>query len=184
MNAYRHNRRRNIAMLSTRGIIGGLEKGAYIAGGAVGSRFLTQMVLGAGNTGFMGYFANALAGGLLSVAGDAVRRGSGEYIMYGTFAGIVLRIIQDQTPLGKYFNLSGVDSGMGAIIPANLPMPSIYTGTNGMVRVPNGWGGAIPAVAPATAAGAAGQVVRGGMGAPVGRGLYSTGGGRGLYRPA
>jgi hypothetical protein len=185
MNAYRHNRRRNVGMLSTRGLIGGLEKGAYIAGGAVGSRFLTQLVLGTGNTGFLGYAGNAVAGGLISALGEQLRRGSGEFLMYGTFAGIVLRIIQDQTPLGKYFNLSGVDSGMGAIIPQNLPMPSIYTGHNAMVRVPTGWGpGAVPAVGAATPAAAAGQVVRGGMGAPVGRGLYSTGGGRGLYRPA
>jgi hypothetical protein len=184
MNRRMNYRRRNVAFLSTRGLIGGLEKGAYIAGGAVLSRWLTQMVLGSGNTGFMGYAGNALAGGLLSFGFDAVRRGSGEYVFYGTMAGIVMRVIQDNTPLGKYFNLSGVDSGMGAIIPANYAAPAIYTGQNAMVRVPNGWGpGAMPA-APAVPASAAGAVVRGGMGAPVGRGLYSTGGGRGLYRPA
>ena len=182
----RMNRRRNIGgrLLSAGGVIGALEKGTYIAGGAVFSRWLTQMVLGSANTGAMGYVGNAVAGGVLSFVADGIRRGSGEYIIYGTAAGIVLRFIQDSTPLGKYFNLSGVDHGMGAIIPQNLPLPSIYTGQNAMVRVPGGWGpSAVPAGA-AIPASAAGAVVKTGMGAPVGRGLYSTGGGRGLYRPA
>ena len=183
MNA-RRNYRRN-AVMSVHGVTGILERGTYVAAGAVLSRWLTQMVLGSANTGFMGYAANALAGGVLSLGADAIRKGSGEFILYGTAAGIVQRFLQDQTPLGKYFNLSGVDSGMGAIIPQNLPMPSIYTGTNAMVQVPRGWGApaTLPAAIPASAAG---QVVKtaGGMGAPVGRGLYSTGGGRGLYRPA
>ena len=192
-------RRHNVELASSRNIIGALEKGAYVLGGGVFSRMLTQMVLGTANTGFMGYAGNAVATGLLSVVGNAVRKGSGEFIIYGGAAGILMRFIQDQTPLGKYFNLSGIDSGVGAIIPANFSQPAIFTGQNAMVRVPNGWGpGVMPAagyyptapyqVTPggtaATAAGGAGQVVRGGMGAPVGRGLYSTGGGRGLYRPA
>jgi hypothetical protein len=180
MNA-RRNYRRN-AVMSVHGVTGILERGTYVAAGAVLSRWLTQMVLGASNTGFMGYIGNAVAGGVVSFGADALRRGAGEYVLYGTAAGIVMRFLQDQTPLGKYFNLSGVDSGMGAIIPSNLPMPSIYTGQNAMVRVPGGWGAPPVAAVPASAAG---QVVKtGGMGAPVGRGLYSTGGGRGLYRPA
>lgn len=151
-------------------------KGVFVVGGAVGSRWLTQVVLGTGNSGIMGYAGNAIATLALGWAGGKfLGKGSGPWIVAGGAAGLILRVIQDQTPLGKYFNLSGIDSGMGAIIPANFTMPPIYTGNNGMVRVPSGWGGG--GVAP-------GAVVRSGMGAPIGRGLYSTGGGRGLYRPA
>lgn len=172
-----YRRRRNPSYGRTT-VTSSLMKGVYVVGGAVGSRWLTQVVLGTGNSGIMGYAGNAVATLALGWAGAKfLGRGSGPWIVAGGAAGLILRVIQDQTPLGKYFNLSGIDSGMGAIIPANFTMPPIYTGQNGMVRVPQGFGAPAPIQA--------GQVVaRGGMGGPVGRGLYSTGGGRGFYRPA
>jgi hypothetical protein len=170
--------RRNLGRSGGASYTSTLMKGVYVVGGAVGSRWLTQMVLGTGNSGIMGYAGNVVATLALGWAGGRfLGRGSGPWIVAGGAAGLILRVIQDQTPLGKYFNLSGIDSGMGAIIPANFTQPAIFTGQNGMIRVPQGFGPGPAAVPP-------GGVVRTGMGAPAGRGLYSTGGGRGLYRPA
>jgi hypothetical protein len=47
--------------------MGGLVKTSVsVIGGAVGSKIIPQMILGASNTGIMGYLGNAISGGLLA----------------------------------------------------------------------------------------------------------------------
>ena len=62
----RHNRiRRNPGGLNVPSLV---TDGLFVIGGLVGSRLLTQMVLGANNVGVWGYVGNAAAGGVLAAA--------------------------------------------------------------------------------------------------------------------
>jgi hypothetical protein len=119
----RHRRRRN----SRRGyfarrrrysnprggrIIGTMTKAAYVIGGAVGTRALTQAVLGGQNAGMMGYAANAAAAFILGMAGGKLfGKDAGQFITIGGFVGIVMRLIQEFTQIGKVVNLQL--SGLG-----------------------------------------------------------------------
>lgn len=83
----------------------------FVIVGAVGSKLLAQMVLGANNTGVVGYAANAIAGGAMWFVAEKVmhNKDAANGIIAGTAVEIILRLINDYTPFGSY--VSGL--GMG-----------------------------------------------------------------------
>lgn len=124
-----------------------LTGGAGVLTGVVGTRALPQLVLGANNTGFVGYFANAVSAaglGLLSHVVFPRNRVLTPAVVAGGFAALIARIIGDYTTYGQYLSLTGVGDYMvsNAVAPQRLVNPG-----SAMVEVPNGWGSAPPAMA-------------------------------------
>lgn len=138
---HRHARRNGIAsrrrrLVSRRrnpglGSAGHLAKQSlYLIGGAVAVRSLTQMILKDKNVGAMGYVANAVGSLVLGMAASRfINKEAGTMVTLGGFTGVVLRMLQDLTPIGQYVNLqlSGMgmlgDVGMGAIVPTTFFVP-------------------------------------------------------------
>jgi len=92
------------------GNITGLAMNAvFVIAGAVGSKLLTQMVLGSNNVGVIGYAGNAVAGGVLWFLAEKVlkNRQAAHGVIAGTAVQIVLRLLSDYTPFGQYLALSG-----------------------------------------------------------------------------
>lgn len=103
--AVRHHRRRNPGLGRATEYI---KLGASVVGGAVGSKYATQLVLGAKNTGWMGYLGNLVATGLLAWGANMAFRDKivAQGVVGGGIAQVIVRVIGDQTPYGQY--LSGV----------------------------------------------------------------------------
>lgn len=130
----------------------GLQHTASIAAwtllGAIATRALTQAVLGSRNVGFMGYVGNAVSAlGLGWVTAKTMkRRDYGDAVAIGGFVALLLRVIQELTPFGRYVTLQlrgmGVrgDVGLGMLLPKAFVQPEIYTGQGAQVYVPTGWG--------------------------------------------
>lgn len=101
--------------------------GAGVVAGAVGSRALPQLVLGASNTGTMGYFANAVTAlGLGWVAHLAFPRSRvlAAAVIAGGFGGLIARVAADKTPYGAALSLSGLgDWGLGLYQKSNYLAP-------------------------------------------------------------
>ena len=163
----RHHRRRNSGVM--RRNPGGREvtnlaiEAVAALGGFVGSRWLTQLVLAANNTGVMGYVGNAAATALLGVAAHfampsnkSVRDG----VILGGTMGIVARVVEDYTPIGSALTAQGIgDYGMAAYMPTNQVVPQRYVNAwqSAQVQIPPGWGGGTSMVpAGAAAAGMSG----------------------------
>ena len=97
--------------------------------GVVGTRALPQLVLGASNTGVMGYLANAASTALLTVAAhfaaprNMVLKAS---VLAGGVASIISRIIQDFSLLGSYSS----QVGLGDYLMSDFLTPQ--TLTNGL----------------------------------------------------
>lgn len=125
----RHNRRshrhhrHNPPRIS--GITSVLIDAGWAAGGAIGSRALTQVVLQSNNTGIMGYGANLISGFLLSWGAKGLLRNgrAAADIMMGTLIGVILRALQDFTPLGQAAQLSG----LGDFLATTFFMPRVLT---------------------------------------------------------
>ena len=104
-----------------------LQGGAGVIAGVVGTRAIPQMVLGAGNTGPMGYVANAVAAlGLGWLAHVFLKRPVvTTAVIAGGFAGLLSRVIADKTPFGAAVSLSGLGdwSGLGLYQKSNYPYP-------------------------------------------------------------
>ena len=92
-----------------------------VGAGAIGSKLLTQMVLGANNTSFMGYLGNAVATGLLGWGAHLVSKSKdlSSAVVLGGAVQIMLRMITDLTPFGQA--VSG--TGLGDYQVANFWMP-------------------------------------------------------------
>jgi hypothetical protein len=116
-------------------------------GGLVGSKMLTQAVLGANNTGMFGYFGNAAATAILAVAAHYIaprNRKIRDGVVLGGAMGIVARAINDYTPFGAYLASAGVgEYGMAAYMPANGVVASRYVDpwNSSQTEIPQGWGG-------------------------------------------
>jgi hypothetical protein len=123
----RHHRRR-----SNPGALGSpmnwIQGGAGVVVGVVGTRTIPQLILGTSNTGTMGYVANAVAAvGLgwlthMIFPRDSVLVTS---VIAGGFAGLISRVIADQTPFGAQLSLTGGlgDWGLGLYQKSNYPNP-------------------------------------------------------------
>ena len=92
-----------------------------VAGGAIGSKMLTQIVLGASNTGFMGYLGNAVATALLGWGAHAVSKSKdlSSSIIVGGATQILIRMMTDLTPFGQ----AVAGTGLGDYQVANFWMP-------------------------------------------------------------
>lgn len=87
-----------------------VQSAAYAIAGAVGSKMLTQAVLGANNTGLVGYAANlGAAFALGTVAGMVTKnRNARNAIILGGVIQTLLRVLIDKTPFGSRLSLSGM----------------------------------------------------------------------------
>ena len=168
---HRPARRRNAG--STFGGIGPLVTNAvFVIAGALGSKLLTQMVLGTNNTGFIGYGGNAAAGAILYFVTDKVmkNRNAANGILAGTAVQIVLRLINDYTPFGQYV----ANLGMGDYQAQAFVTPQVLVDpfNRAEIKIPAAWRPAPMIAAPAAAAG---------MGAASAEGGNLYGGRNGLY---
>jgi hypothetical protein len=120
-----HRRRSNPAGLGRP--MDWLQGGAGVIAGVVGTRALPQMLLGASNTGVMGYGANAVAAvGLGFLTHMLFPRNPVlvTSVIAGGFAGLLSRIIADQTPFGAQLSLTGLgDHGFGLYQKSNYATP-------------------------------------------------------------
>lgn len=124
-------------------IFGLMTKAAYTIGGAVGTRALTQAILGQQNQGMLGYAANAAAAFALGMAGGKFfGKDAGQFITIGGFVGIVMRLIQEFTQIGKVVNLqlSGLGDygfagvrGLGSFEPMDYFVPLASADSRGTV---------------------------------------------------
>jgi hypothetical protein len=112
----------------------------FIIGGAVGSKLLTQAVLGANNTGVFGYAGNAGATAVLATLAHMFikNRKIRDSIIMGGAVQIVLRLISDYTPYGKFT----ASLGMGDYLASNFVTPQRYVNAleSAQVEIPAGWG--------------------------------------------
>jgi len=122
-----------------------LTNAAWGSVGAVATRAGTQLVLGASNTGWMGYLANLVAAYVLGFAGEkAVGKDAGEAIAVGGGIATVLRIASEQifasSSLSQYLSLSGLGdaqfsvSGVGEYVNDPYAIPSISSGANQLTQ--------------------------------------------------
>ena len=131
INARRYSRRRNPSLGGlTSGIMG---KVVGVAAGAVGSRYLPQLVLGGNNVGVIGYVGNLVSAVALGYVGKMLTKSAdfGSSVMAGGIASTLLRIMSDYTSIGTYINtaLSGAgrggDIGLGIIQNSSFPLPQV-----------------------------------------------------------
>lgn len=146
-----------------------------LVGGAVGffgSKALTQAVMGASNTGMVGYFGNAVATGVLSFAAYMLkfRREAGA-ILAGGVLQIIARAVSDYTPFGQFTSSLGVgDYQMQAFAtPQRLKDPL----NSAEIEIPTGWGAPV-VVSTATPPGGVHSYNRTGGGLYSGGGLYAS----------
>lgn len=117
-----HSRRRH-----NPGQVAGMVRSAVAAGvGFLGSKIATQAILGAGNTGFMGYLGNAVATGILSWGTHAFTKNKMDAFMVGVGGtlNILGRVIADNSLLGQYSS----QLGMGDYLIANWWVPQRLDG--------------------------------------------------------
>jgi hypothetical protein len=108
---FKVNRRRRYGR--NPGNVGGIfHTAVFAAVGAIGSKLATQAVLGANNTGIIGYGANAIATLLLGLGVGAVPKiggkGAAQAVYVGGALQILLRAVTDYTPWGQVASLTGV----------------------------------------------------------------------------
>lgn len=152
----RRNRgRRNPGELGMGRVSGIAINAVFVIAGAIGSKLLTQMVLGSNNTGVVGYAANAIAGGVLWFLAEKVMRNkdAANGIIAGTAVQIILRLINDYTPFGSYVSNLGMGDyqAQAFVTPQSLVDPY----NSARISIPAGWG-APPAVVMPAAVGVSG----------------------------
>jgi hypothetical protein len=141
-----HNRRRNQGLAGGLGEATGMLKNAIaVISGAVGTRYVTSLALGANNTGAIGYLANAVAALALGWAAGKMMKNPqiGSMVALGGFTALALRMLSDLTPIGQYVNLSlsGVgkrgDVGIGMITDSYFPVPTVWqSGSMTQAQIP------------------------------------------------
>jgi hypothetical protein len=133
--------------------------GVGAAGGAIGTRYLTQLILGDKNSGAMGYGANvaaaiALAWAAAKFAGRDIASG----VAAGGLSAVIMRLWSEKVSGTSPAALSGYlgdlefsSDGLGAYINSGFPLPTVSGQNGNYLNVPAGysWG---PAGAPAGAA--------------------------------
>ena len=143
---------------------------------AFGSKILTQVVLGASNTGIAGYFGNGVATAAMAMV--AKMFGYAKYvnsIIAGGAIQIAIRAASDFTPYGTVL----AQTGLGDYQVSNWVTPQRYVDplNSAMVEIPNGWGPGMVAAAPGSKAlvkaGMAGTMDYDGLYGATGGGLYS-----------
>jgi len=112
--------------------------GLGAAGGAIGTRYLTQVVLGDKNTGAMGYGGNlaaaiGLAWAAAKFAGPDIAKG----VAAGGISALIMRLWSERVSQTSPAALSGYlgdlefsSDGLGAYIDSSFPLPTV-SGQNG-----------------------------------------------------
>ena len=130
-NPARHSKKRNPARKGKRrnpaisaNPIGAVGSVLISVGGAVGTKLLTQLALGARNTGIVGYVGNGVVGvGLYLIATKLLKsKTAGQAIIAGTTLQMVLRGITDFTPFGSVVK----NLGMGDYQASSFLTPQAY----------------------------------------------------------
>lgn len=144
------------------------------AAGFFGSKLLTQAVMGASNTGVVGYFGNGIATAALALAAYAFKmKRAAAAIIAGGVLQIAARAITDNTPFGQFTSSLGIgDYQMqNFVTPQRLKDPL----NSAEIEIPAGWA---PTVVTSAAPPAGHTGMHGYASGGMGRGLYSS---RGLY---
>ena len=102
-------------------ITGLVTSAVFTIAGAVGTKYITQMVLSTSNTGVMGYFGNLVSAFLLSWGVKAFMKNdtAAAAVLAGGFVQVVLRLIADYTPFGQYT----ANLGMGDYLAQGFSTP-------------------------------------------------------------
>jgi hypothetical protein len=89
----------------------------FTIAGAVGAKYLTQMVLTTSNTGVMGYIGNLVAAFILSYGTKAFMKNdkAASAVLAGGIVQVVLRLIADYTPFGSYTSSLGMGDYLAQI---------------------------------------------------------------------
>jgi len=131
-----HHRRRNPGLGNLTGIV---TNAAFVIVGALGSKLGAQLILGANNTGWMGYAGNEAVGVGLWFFTEHVMKNkeASSGVIAGTVVEIILRIINDMTPFGQY--VSGL--GMGDYQAQSFVTPQVLVDpyNSAQIQIPNGW---------------------------------------------
>ena len=121
-----------------------LQGGAGVIAGVVGTRAIPQMLLGASNTSYTGYAANAVTAVALGWLTNMLFKGNSVLVtsvIAGGFAGLLSRIIADKTPFGAQLSLTGLgDHGFGLYQKSNFPYPYRVQGARGPASSNFTWG--------------------------------------------
>lgn len=114
-------------------------EGLAILSGLLGSKYVTQLVLGASNTGLMGYAGNLVVGGVGGwAAGSFLKKPKlGQSFFVGSVIEVIVRLLEDYTPAGTFIQSMGV----GDYFASNFVTPERYVdGLNSaQVQIPGGW---------------------------------------------
>jgi len=119
----RRRTRRNPSIPRGAGGIGSVvQQGMWAIGGAVASKLLTQALLGASNTGFMGYGGNLASAFALGAVMKMLLRNNqaaGNAVILGGVIQTLLRVLIDKTPFGSRVS----NLGMGDYMAQNYLTP-------------------------------------------------------------
>lgn len=138
--------RRNPSRAVAGGMSNVIVSAAYALGGFVGTKALTQAVLGTSNTGYVGYGANlafAFVGGKLLTQIPGVSKGAGMAFTLGGIIATLARVLTDMTPLGSTLSRYG----LGDYEASTWLSPARYVNAaqSAEVDIPNALRPAIPA---------------------------------------
>lgn len=125
-----HRRRRNPGL---RQFTGMFQDALSIIGGAIATKYVTQLVLRGNNMGVVGYIGNLVSAFVLGWGSGKVFKSQaiGQGVTLGGVTALALRLLQDLTPVGKFVNLSlsglgrGGDLGLGIIQPTSFYRPQV-----------------------------------------------------------
>ena len=135
---HRRRSRRNPGLLA--GGANLLKSGFYALLGLVATRQLPQMVLGARNTGWVGYISNGVTALIAAaIANRTLGPTAGGPVLIGGGLYVVNRVFQEQfSPVGKVLSLSGLGDAMAlsGIEPGYFPLP-VPTDAAGMPIIPS-----------------------------------------------
>lgn len=126
MNAPRRHQRRRHNPGQQSGVGAMVRSAAWAGVGFVGSKAITQAVMGASNTGALGYLGNAVTTGILSFGAQMFTKNRWDAFMVGVggVLNIIGRIIADNSLLGSY----SAQLGMGDYLVANWWVPQRLDG--------------------------------------------------------
>lgn len=149
-----HRRRRNPGALGSpmEWVMGG----AGVVAGGVGSRIIPQLILGASNTGAMGYAANAVTALALGWGAHMIFKKNilTVTIIAGGFGSLIQRIVTEQTPYGSVLSTPAAgmgDWGLGLYQKSNYLTPQRIQGPRGPASSQFYWGDGSQAAVPSFA---------------------------------
>ena len=132
-------RRKNPSTMSLSGTSSILKGGFFALIGLVVARQIPQMLLGARNTGLIGYGSNLLATFVAAMVGTKfLGPDAGKYIAVGGGVYMVNRALTDNlSPVGKVLSLSGIGdhNALGDIQSGYFPLP-VPTNGSGQPIIP------------------------------------------------